>query len=217
MHLIAQVPGSVLWLIEANAAAANNLRGEAVRRGVAADRVVFAPRTDREAHMARHQLADLFIDTLHYGAHTTASDALGRPAGADRRRRDLPVARRREPVSRGRPERARHARRRRLRSDGAGTATTDRERLRSLRRQLDRSCHARPCPTLPASRATSTGSTRRCTSGVVPALRQGISSCRKRRGKPGEARREPLAAMGFSRLHFGGVGRETMAMHEPEP
>ena len=76
MRLLAQVPGSVLWLIEANAVAASNLRGEAVRRGVAAERIVFAPRTNREAHLARHRLADLFVDTLHYGAHTTASDAL---------------------------------------------------------------------------------------------------------------------------------------------
>lgn len=76
MRLLAQVDGSVLWLIEANATAVANLRGEAVRRGIAADRIVFAPRTNREAHLARHALADLFVDTLHYGAHTTASDAL---------------------------------------------------------------------------------------------------------------------------------------------
>lgn len=76
MRLLAQVPGSVLWLIEANALAARNLRAEALRRGVAAERLVFAPRTQREAHLARHGLADLFVDTLHYGAHTTASDAL---------------------------------------------------------------------------------------------------------------------------------------------
>ena len=76
MRLLVQVPGSVLWLIEANAVAAKNLRGEAVRRGVAAERIVFAPRTNRDAHLARHGLADLFVDTLHYGAHTTASDAL---------------------------------------------------------------------------------------------------------------------------------------------
>jgi protein O-GlcNAc transferase len=76
MRLLEQVPGSVLWLIEANAGAVANLRGEAVRRGVAAERIVFAERTHRDAHLSRHQLADLFLDTLHYGAHTTASDAL---------------------------------------------------------------------------------------------------------------------------------------------
>lgn len=76
MRWLEQVPGSVLWLIEANAGAVANLRSEAVRRGVAAERIVFAERTHRDAHLSRHQLADLFVDTLHYGAHTTASDAL---------------------------------------------------------------------------------------------------------------------------------------------
>lgn len=45
-------------------------------RGVAPDRLVFAPRIAVAEHLARHQLADLFLDTIHYGAHTTASDAL---------------------------------------------------------------------------------------------------------------------------------------------
>ncbi|MBV9889763.1 MAG: hypothetical protein JO090_02610, partial [Rhizobacter sp.] len=76
MRLLQRVPRSVLWLIEANATAAANLRCEAERRGVAGERLVFAPRTRREEHLRRHALADLFIDTFHYGAHTTASDAL---------------------------------------------------------------------------------------------------------------------------------------------
>jgi protein O-GlcNAc transferase len=76
MRLLEQVPGSVLWLIEANAGAVAHLRSEAVRQGVAGERIVFAERTHRDAHLSRHQLADLFVDTLHYGAHTTASDAL---------------------------------------------------------------------------------------------------------------------------------------------
>ena len=76
MRLLQRVPGSVLWLIEPSPGAAANLRREASRRGVAAERIVFAPRTNRADHLARHALADLFLDTLHYGAHTTASDAL---------------------------------------------------------------------------------------------------------------------------------------------
>ena len=72
----AQVEGSVLWLLEDNAAAVANLRREAERRGVAADRLVFAPRLDLDAHLARHRLADLFLDTFPVNAHTTASDAL---------------------------------------------------------------------------------------------------------------------------------------------
>jgi predicted O-linked N-acetylglucosamine transferase (SPINDLY family) len=70
------VPGSVLWLLEDNTAATRNLRLEATRHGVAAERLVFAPRLPVGAHLARHRLADLFLDTLPVNAHTTDSDAL---------------------------------------------------------------------------------------------------------------------------------------------
>ena len=53
-----------------------HLRSAAVARGVDPGRLVFAPRAPPAAHLARHRLADLFLDTLPYGAHTTASDAL---------------------------------------------------------------------------------------------------------------------------------------------
>ena len=76
MRLLAAVPGSVLWLFEANQFAAANLRNEAQARGIAAERLVFAPRLAPPEHLARHRLADLFLDTLPVGAHTTASDAL---------------------------------------------------------------------------------------------------------------------------------------------
>lgn len=76
MRLLAEVSGSVLWLLEDNASVSRNLRSEALRRGVAAERLVFAPRMDLNKHLARHKLADLFLDTLPYNAHTTASDAL---------------------------------------------------------------------------------------------------------------------------------------------
>jgi protein O-GlcNAc transferase len=76
MRLLAQVPGSVLWLLEDNAVAVRNLRAEAQSRGVAAERIVFAGRAPVADHLARHALADLFLDTLPYNAHTTASDAL---------------------------------------------------------------------------------------------------------------------------------------------
>ena len=66
----------MLWLIEDNAIVATNLRKEAVARGISADRLVFAKRMPLADHLARHRLADLFLDTLPYNAHTTASDAL---------------------------------------------------------------------------------------------------------------------------------------------
>lgn len=76
MRLLAAVPDSVLWLLEDNAAARENLRREARARGVDAARLLFAPRVPHAEHLTRHRLADLFLDTLPYNAHTGASDAL---------------------------------------------------------------------------------------------------------------------------------------------
>jgi protein O-GlcNAc transferase len=75
MRLLASVPGSVLWLLE-HAAARRNLEGSARQRGIDPARLVFAPRVGHSEHLARHRLADLFLDTLPYNAHTTTSDAL---------------------------------------------------------------------------------------------------------------------------------------------
>jgi len=74
MRLLQQIPGSMLWLLESPAR--DNLRAAAVARGVDASRLVFAPRLPPDQHLARHRLADLFLDTLPYNAHTTCSDAL---------------------------------------------------------------------------------------------------------------------------------------------
>lgn len=75
-RLLLAVPGSVLWLLEANALVKENLRREAIARGADPDRLVFAPKIDLGLHLARHAHADLFLDTLPVNAHTTASDAL---------------------------------------------------------------------------------------------------------------------------------------------
>ena len=74
MRLLKQVEGSVLWLLDGPGPP--NLRAQATKRGIDPARLVFAPKARPEAHLARHQLADLFLDTLPYNAHTTASDAL---------------------------------------------------------------------------------------------------------------------------------------------
>jgi predicted O-linked N-acetylglucosamine transferase (SPINDLY family) len=76
MRLLNKVQGSVLWLLEVNAAASRNLRRESELRGVAPERLIFGGMIKLEEHVARHRLADLFLDTLPYNAHTTASDAL---------------------------------------------------------------------------------------------------------------------------------------------
>jgi protein O-GlcNAc transferase len=76
MRLLTATANSVLWLLGTNSTAAENLRREAERRGIRADRLIFAPRIAVADHLARHRQADLFLDTLPYNAHTTASDAL---------------------------------------------------------------------------------------------------------------------------------------------
>src|SRR5262249_42639796 len=76
MGLLRHVDGSVLWLLESNAAAPGNLRKEAERRGISPARVIFAQKMALADHLARHRLADLFLDTYYCNAHTTASDAL---------------------------------------------------------------------------------------------------------------------------------------------
>jgi predicted O-linked N-acetylglucosamine transferase (SPINDLY family) len=77
MRLLHAVEGSVLWLPQSNRAAMHNLAREAAERNVSPDRLVFASfRPSLEQHLARLALADLFLDTMPYNAHTTCSDAL---------------------------------------------------------------------------------------------------------------------------------------------
>lgn len=76
MRILKQVPGSVLWLLQDTPEAAIHLRQEAEKRGIDAKRLVFADRMPNAEHLARHAIADLFLDTWPYNAHTTASDAL---------------------------------------------------------------------------------------------------------------------------------------------
>jgi len=76
MSLLDAVPSSVLWLLECNRWAKGNLRQAAKAKGIDESRIIFAPRLPMEQHLARHSCADLFLDTLPYNAHTTASDAL---------------------------------------------------------------------------------------------------------------------------------------------
>ncbi|MEO8143706.1 MAG: hypothetical protein ABI654_05780 [Betaproteobacteria bacterium] len=75
-RLLTEVPGSVLWLLGESDAARRNLQQEALRRGVAPDRLIFAPRVTYAEHLARFQLADLFLDTLPFNGGATGSDAL---------------------------------------------------------------------------------------------------------------------------------------------
>jgi predicted O-linked N-acetylglucosamine transferase (SPINDLY family) len=77
MRILRQVPDSTLWLMSRGTLAQKNLRLSAEARGVRADRLVFASRVPMvEDHLARYRLADVFLDTFPYNAHTTAADAL---------------------------------------------------------------------------------------------------------------------------------------------
>jgi predicted O-linked N-acetylglucosamine transferase (SPINDLY family) len=76
MTILQQVPNSVLWLLEGAEATGKHLLEVATARGIAAERIIFAPKMRHPDHLARYPLADLFLDTAPYGAHTTASDAL---------------------------------------------------------------------------------------------------------------------------------------------
>lgn len=74
MRLLGKTDNSVLWLLDGPQAP--NMRREADARGIDPGRLIFAPRLAPDPHLARHRLADLFLDTLPYNAHTTCSDAL---------------------------------------------------------------------------------------------------------------------------------------------
>jgi predicted O-linked N-acetylglucosamine transferase (SPINDLY family) len=76
MRILAHVDNAVLWLLDDNSQASGNLRKEAAARGVSGDRLIFAPRIGVAEHLARHRCADLFLDSLPFNAHSTASDAL---------------------------------------------------------------------------------------------------------------------------------------------
>jgi predicted O-linked N-acetylglucosamine transferase (SPINDLY family) len=77
MRILKCVEGSVLWLSAGNQTAIANLKREAQSRGIDPARIVFANRVPQLSdHLARHRLADLFLDTFPFNAHTTASDAL---------------------------------------------------------------------------------------------------------------------------------------------
>jgi protein O-GlcNAc transferase len=77
MRLLKAIPERVLWLSKPNTTAEANLGKEAELRGVSRERIVFASKLpELSDHLARHRHADLFLDTLPYNAHTTASDAL---------------------------------------------------------------------------------------------------------------------------------------------
>lgn len=75
-RIVSQVEGSLLWLIDDNPESRAALSQRWVAAGLAAERLIFAPRVDPDRYRARLALADLFLDTSPYNAGTIASDAL---------------------------------------------------------------------------------------------------------------------------------------------
>ena len=76
LEILKRVPHGVLWLLDTAEETKKRLRDFAEKNGVSGDRFVFAPKMANPEHLARYRLADIFLDTMPYGAHTTASDAL---------------------------------------------------------------------------------------------------------------------------------------------
>jgi protein O-GlcNAc transferase len=76
MQILKETPNSVLWLLGTHDVAKQSLWHEAKKLGVHSKRIIFSKKTKKEDHLARQRLANLFLDTFPYGAHTTASDAL---------------------------------------------------------------------------------------------------------------------------------------------
>jgi len=76
MRLLLKVEGSVLWLRKSNKWSEGNFCKEAKSRGIDPSRLIFADRVPMDEHLARHRLADLFLDTFAFNAHTTATEAL---------------------------------------------------------------------------------------------------------------------------------------------
>ena len=76
MRLLQAVPNSVLWLLSGTEGTDDRLRAAALAAGIAPERLIFAQKKANPEHVARYALADLFLDTFPYGAHTTAADSL---------------------------------------------------------------------------------------------------------------------------------------------
>ena len=76
MNILSSVPNSVLWLLQYNEIAKDNLRKNAKILNIDPDRIIFSDRIKNPEHLARHKLADLFLDTFNVNAHTTTSDSL---------------------------------------------------------------------------------------------------------------------------------------------
>ncbi len=76
-NIMKKVPNSILWIMETKDEMGTiNILNEAKKRNIEKNRIIFAKSMDREFHLKRYELADLFLDSFPYNAHTTSSDAI---------------------------------------------------------------------------------------------------------------------------------------------
>ena len=149
MRILDRVPGSVLWLLQDNPWSAENLRQQALLRGIDPGRLIFAKRVPLAQHLSRQRLAGLFLDTFPFNAGATASPALwaglpvltcmgqtfaGRMAASLLRAMSLPESTLAELITTS--EQEYEAR--------AIELALDPERLRQLRERLDRNRRTTP-------------------------------------------------------------------------
>ena len=76
MNILKKVPNSILLLLKPNEYAIDNIEDETTKRGINKERIFFAESLPHNDHLKRLKLADIFLDTFPYNAHTTASDAI---------------------------------------------------------------------------------------------------------------------------------------------
>jgi hypothetical protein len=142
MRLLAAVPGSSLWLLDDNPWEKENLSREAAARGIAPERIVFAPKLPAPDHLARHRLADLFLDTLPLQCSYDGQRRLvGRAAARDLRRRHFCRPGGGKPVAGDRARRTRDRRARRVRGSGAAAGARRRPACGVARPSCAKSTH----------------------------------------------------------------------------
>ena len=76
INILENVPKSVLWLLKSNDTSSENIWKAAEKRNIDRNKIIFAERLPHDAHLKRIELADIFLDTFPYNAHTTASDTI---------------------------------------------------------------------------------------------------------------------------------------------
>jgi predicted O-linked N-acetylglucosamine transferase (SPINDLY family) len=76
-NILGQSENTILWLIDDNLIAEQNVRKFFENKKINPERIVFSRKIPWVEHQSRIQHADLCLDSHIYGSHTTATDILG--------------------------------------------------------------------------------------------------------------------------------------------